>query len=113
MEMFYNATQPTSLVHILFTVTATNEPMADSLYLTNLMNVQYDNTFMETFADNKIVSLKTQEPHITITKTANTTTAQGGDNVTYTIKVQNDGHATAYNVNVLDNFKKNLFSNYA
>nr|WP_245315994.1 isopeptide-forming domain-containing fimbrial protein [Methanobacterium aggregans] len=108
----YNATQPMSLVHILFTVTATNEPMADSLYLTNLMNIQYNNTFMETFADNKIVSLKTQEPHITITKTANTTTAQGGDTVTYTIKVQNDGHATAYNVNVIDNFKNLFFPNY-
>ena len=108
----YNATQPTSLVHILFTVTATDEPMVDSLYLTNLMNINYNNTFLETFADNKIVSLTTQEPHITVTKTANTTTAQGGDSVTYTIKIQNTGHATAYNVNVLDNFKNLFFPSY-
>ena len=108
----YNATQPTSLVHILFTVTATDEPMADSLYLTNLMNINYNNTFMETFADNKIVSLTTQEPHITITKTANKTTAQGGDSVTYTIKIQNNGHATAYKVNVLDNFRNLFYPNY-
>ena len=108
----YNPTQISSIIHILFTVTATNEPLADSLYLTNLLNVNYNNTFMDMYTNNKIVSLTTQEPHIKITKTANPTTAQGGDTVTYTIKIENNGNATAYNVNLADNFRNLFYPNY-
>ncbi len=105
----YNSTQPTSLVHVLFTVTATGDPMADGLYLTNLLNVNYNNTLSQMFSDNQIVSMNTNEPQLTINKTANPNTGrQAGDTVTYTITITNTGHAPAYNVNVTDNLLSSL-----
>ncbi|EKF85388.1 isopeptide-forming domain-containing fimbrial protein, partial [Methanobacterium formicicum] len=99
----YNATQPNATVHILFTITATGDPMADGLWLTNLLNINYENSPGETFCDNRIVSLKTGEPELTINKTATPTTGlQAGDVVTYTITINNTGNAPAYNVIVTD-----------
>jgi|GEM_PF-447852 len=99
----YNATQPNSTVHILFTLTATGDPMADGLWLTNLLNINYENSPGETFCDNRIVSLKTGEPELSINKTATPTTGlQAGDVVTYTITINNSGNAPAYNVMVTD-----------
>ncbi|HMK53776.1 MAG TPA: hypothetical protein VK444_03260, partial [Methanobacteriaceae archaeon] len=100
----YNSTQPNAIAHILFTVTATGDPMVDGLYLTNLLNIDYENSPGEIFTDNKIVSIVTGEPKLTITKTATpTTNLQAGDVVTYTITISNTGHAPAYNVIVKDN----------
>ena len=99
----YNATQPNATVHILFTITATGDPMADGLWLTNLLNINYENSPGETFSDNRIVSLKTGEPELSINKTATPTTGlQAGDVVTYTITINNTGNAPAYNVIVTD-----------
>ncbi|MDY9924548.1 carboxypeptidase regulatory-like domain-containing protein [Methanobacterium sp.] len=99
----YNATQPNATVHILFTLTATGDPMADGLWLTNLLNINYENSPGETFCDNRIVSLKTGEPELSINKTATPTTGlQAGDVVTYTITINNSGNAPAYNVIVTD-----------
>ena len=105
----YNSSQPTSLVNILFTVTATGDPMSNGLYLTNLMNVNYNNTVMQMFTDNQIVSIVTNEPQLNITKTASPNTGkQAGDNVTYTITIKNTGNAPAYNVNITDNLLSSL-----
>ncbi|MDD3753461.1 MAG: carboxypeptidase regulatory-like domain-containing protein, partial [Methanobacterium sp.] len=99
----HNSTQPQSLAHIFFTVTATGDPMADGLYLTNLFNIIYDNNFDESFSDNTIVSIVTGQPALTINKTATpTTNLQAGNEVTYTILISNTGHAPAYNVIVND-----------
>ncbi len=99
----YNATQPNATVHILFTLTATGDPMADGLWLTNLLNINYENSPGEIFCDNRIVSLKTGEPQLTINKTATPTTElQAGDMVTYTLTINNTGNAPAYNVMVTD-----------
>ena len=107
----YNSSQPSGLVHILFTVTATGDPMADGLYMTNLLNVNYNNTFGEMFSDNQIVSMILNEPQLTINKTATPNTGrQAGDVVTYTITIKNTGHAPAYNVIVSDNLISNLGS---
>jgi uncharacterized repeat protein (TIGR01451 family)/fimbrial isopeptide formation D2 family protein len=105
----YNSTQPTSLVNILFSVTATGDPMSNGLYLTNWMNVNYNNTVMQMFTNNQIVSLVTNEPQLTITKTASPNTGrQAGNNVTYTITIKNTGNAPAYNVNITDNLLSSL-----
>ena len=105
----YNSTQPTSLVNILFTVTATGDPMSNGLYLTNLMNVNYNNTCHQMFTNNQIVSIVTNEPQLNITKTASPNTGkQAGDNVTYTITIKNTGNAPAYNVNITDNLLSSL-----
>ncbi len=107
----YNSTQPMSVAHILFTVTATGEPMDDGLYLTNLLNVNYNNSFSQMFTNNQIVSIVTAEPDLTINKTADPNTGrQAGDTVTYTITITNTGHAPSYNVNVTDNLLNNYSS---
>ena len=99
----YNATQPNATVHILFTITATGDPMADGLWLTNLLNINYENSPGEMFCDNRIVSLITGEPELNINKTATPTSdLQAGDVVTYTITINNTGNAPAYNVVVTD-----------
>ncbi len=105
----YNSSQPNSLVNILFTVTATGDPMSNGLYLTNLMNVNYNNTVMQMFTNNQIVSIVTNEPQLNITKTASPNTGQqAGDNVTYSITIKNTGNAPAYNVNITDNLLSSL-----
>ena len=104
----YNSAQLPSYAHILFTVTATGDPMADGLFLTNLMNVNYNNSFSQTYSDNKIVSLVVQEPALNITKTVTPSTGrQAGDSVNYTITITNTGNAPAYNVVVKDNLLAN------
>jgi fimbrial isopeptide formation D2 family protein len=105
----YNSSQPSSLVNILFTVTATGDPMSNGLYLTNWMNVNYNNTVMQMFTNNQIVSIVTNEPQLTITKTASPNTGQqAGGKVTYTITIKNTGNAPAYNVNITDNLLSSL-----
>ncbi|MBP1945818.1 putative repeat protein (TIGR01451 family)/fimbrial isopeptide formation D2 family protein [Methanobacterium petrolearium] len=99
----YNATQPNATVHILFTITATGDPMTDGLWLTNLLNINYENSPGKIFSDNRIVSLITGEPQLNINKTATPTSdLQAGDMVTYTVTIDNTGNAPAYNVVVTD-----------
>lgn len=99
----YNATQPQATVHILFTITATGNPMADGLWLTNLLNINYQNSQGELFSANQIVSLKTGEPQLTIKKTVTPSNGlQAGDVATYAITINNVGNAPAYNVIVTD-----------
>ncbi len=99
---FNNSNQPLSIAHILFTVTATNEPMADGLYLANLVQMKYSNSKEDFATDDSAVLLKTKEPHLNITKTPNPTTGDAGDNITYTITVKNTGHWNAYNITIKD-----------
>lgn len=108
--------------HILFTVTATDEPFADELYLTNQMQITYYNSSCESSTDNKIQQVITQEPKLTITKNVNSTTGSGiiengdligadaGDTITYKIIIENIGHRNAYNVTIKDNLTAKLIN---
>ncbi|MDP2837354.1 MAG: isopeptide-forming domain-containing fimbrial protein [Methanobacteriaceae archaeon] len=115
--------QNVRIAHILFTVNATNNPMADGLYLTNLMNIMYANSPGATFSDNSIISFITQEPALNITKgilnttgagtisplpsilpiNGNLTGADAGDKVTFVITIGNQGSYNAYNTIIKDN----------
>ncbi|NYB51391.1 MAG: DUF11 domain-containing protein, partial [Methanobacteriaceae archaeon] len=99
----FNATQPYSLAQIWFTVTATGDPFADGLYLTNWLNVHYNNTFQEQDSQNIIIKFRINEPMLAIEKNATpTNNLQAGDVVTYTVAITNTGHGIAYNVAVQD-----------
>jgi len=77
--------------------------MADGLFLTNWLNVNWLNSPRQPFSDNKIISIVTGQPQLTITKNAvPTTNLQAGSVVTYTLTIINIGNATAYNVVVYD-----------
>ncbi|MCK9150582.1 DUF11 domain-containing protein [Methanobacterium alcaliphilum] len=109
-------------IHILFTVTATNEPFADSLTLANMMTQWSNNTFGQIAQQSGVVNIITQTPNLVITKGVNSTTGSGtinppstvlpvngnlsgadaGDVVTYIITVENQGSAEAYDVNIRD-----------
>ena len=107
LEFFYgnisNVNQPFSTVNILFTVTATGAPMDDGLYLTNLLYVNYENSPGMMFSNNEVAWIQTGQPSLNITKTATPVSQlQSGDVVTYTILINNTGHAPAYNVVVKD-----------
>ncbi|MDP1553779.1 MAG: hypothetical protein Q8M06_12280, partial [Methanobacteriaceae archaeon] len=110
-------------IHILFTVTATNEPFADSLTLANMMTQLTENTFGQQTELSGVVNILTQEPYLVITKGINSTSGSGtispspstlpvdgnlvgadaGDVVTYVITVENQGSAEAYNVTIAEN----------
>ena len=113
--------QQERIAHILFTVTATDEPFADELYLTNQMQITYYNSPLESFSESKIQQVITQEPKLTIDKRVNSTTGPGtidqkgdligadaGDTITYKIIIENIGHWNAYNVTIKDNLTAKL-----
>ncbi len=57
-----------SKVDILFTVTATNAPFADGLFLTNLVHSDEGTTNNGAIGQNAIVQVKIKEPNVKITK---------------------------------------------
>ncbi|MDI6644595.1 MAG: hypothetical protein QME14_05995, partial [Methanobacteriaceae archaeon] len=117
-----NPDQEQRIAHLLFTVTATNEPMDDELYLTNLAQMKYSNSLGEFSTVNAVEFLQTKEPFLVITKGVYETTGGGvidppntdlpvrgdlngadaGDVVTYQITVENQGSYFAYNVTVTE-----------
>lgn len=99
------SSQQSSIVHILFTVTATGSPMDDALNLANLLNIKYENTENVVFSDNSIVNFVTGQPVLSIEKNATPKKdLEAGSNITYTIIIKNTGNGTAYNIVVKDNF---------
>ncbi len=55
-------------IDILFTVTVSDDPFADGLYLTNQVRVYENNTFGDTSIEDKIIQFRLTEPQLTITK---------------------------------------------
>lgn len=104
-----NLAQPFSLVSILFSLTAQNRPMADALNLANLLTVYYNNNFPTTYSTSEVVNMLVRQPALKKpTKTVNPTAGDAGDDVTYTITLENDGGANAYNVHISDVFPLEL-----
>ena len=99
---FNNPDQNPTVLHLLFTVTAQNQPMDPNLYLTNLVQMIYKNSVETMYPLDGVAFLQTKEPKLEITKTANPIIGDAGDPITYTITVKNVGNWKAYNVNVRD-----------
>lgn len=99
-----------------------DEPFADNLFLTNLFRAGYANTPDMSFTANVGIFLNVRAPDLVITKgvsatngsgtispapsvlpvNGNLTGADAGDQVTYTLTVENRGGAPAYDVTVTD-----------
>ena len=106
-----NLNQPFSLVSILFSLTAQNRPMADALNLANLVTVYYNNNFPTIYSTSEVVNMLVRQPALKKPiKNVNPNTADAGDDVSYTITVENDGGANAYNVNISDVFPVELIN---
>ena len=105
------------VAHILFTVTGTDEPMADGLFLANLAAKTCTDSLGNPHAAAAVDHIVTQEPHLTITKGVSTTDGAGTieppvsdpvdsdlqgadarDKVTFVVTVENDGSWPAYDV---------------
>ena len=63
-----NPANTTQVIDILFTVTATSEPFADALFLTNQVREQDRNTFLVTETADSIVQVQVFEPVLRIRK---------------------------------------------
>lgn len=118
------------VIHILFTVTAQSNPMADSLFLANLVNMTYHNSLIEFSAQAALTHIVTQEPALVIHKgvystdgdgtispspttqpvTGDLTGANGGDTVTYIFTVENQGSWPADNISVTEDEPSGLMS---
>ena len=110
------------VAHVLFTLTATDEPMADALYLANLALQQSQNSLGEPQVAQSVDYLVTREPLLTITKGIAATSGGGtidplpivlpvdgdldgadaADTVAYVITVVNEGGWAAYNVTIAE-----------
>lgn len=119
---FDNAANTELIAHILFTVTATDEPMSDELYLTNLINLSCQKSTGELRAQDALIMLITMEPRLVITKGISATSGGGnispppatlpvdgdlagadaGDTVTYVITMENQGSWPAYDVTLTE-----------
>jgi len=118
------------VIHILFTVTAQSNPMADALFLANLVNMTYHNSMLDSAAQASLTHIVTQEPRLVISKgvfstdgggtinpspaiqpvTGDLTGANGGDMVTYVITVENQGSWPADNITVTEDVPVGLMS---
>jgi len=115
-----NTTQRGTVLDILFTVTATNEPMADSLTLANIGGTKYKNAAQVDFGTADLIDVVTQQPFVKLEKTIIATSNNQGqtlpaqsldkvdanDMVTYRIHLENTGHGIAYDVNLTDRFEQ-------
>lgn len=109
-----------AVIDLLFTVTATNEPMADGLSLANIAISQHKSASGEVLIEGGLINVVTQQPLVDINKTIIATTNNQGqsfptvsldkvdanDTITYKVHLENTGHATAYDVNITDRFEQ-------
>jgi len=108
------------VAHILFTVTSTDEPMADGLFLANLAVKGCTDSLGNPHPAAAVDHIITEQPHVTITKGISATDGAGTidplpsvlpvdgdlegadaqDAVTYVVTVENDGSWPAHNLTV-------------
>ena len=122
-----NSTHRATVLDLIFTVTATNEPMADALTLANIGGTKYKNSAGQDLGTAGLITVITQEPKIeaehfkSIISSTNTNSSlitapvdfdsamdkvDANDTITYQIHLENTGHATAYDINVSDRFEQ-------
>ena len=104
-------------LEILFTVTATNNPMGDGLKLVNVLFSDNGNSNGETIVNtvNSIIDFITDQPEITVIKTDSSvvsgaaavaadgfTNADAGDVLKFSVSMQNTGNFNAYDVQLSD-----------
>jgi len=113
-------------IDILFTVTATNAPMANDLNLANIATTQYKSASGSAQGSNGIIGIITQEPEVEITKSILSSSnpnssivpastgfesmmdqVDANDTITYQIHLENSGAGVAYDINVTDRFSQN------
>lgn len=125
-ELDNNTTRP-STMDLLFTLTATNDPMGDQLNLANLAILSYKNSQGEVLTASSVVNITTYQPEIeaehlkTIVSSSNSNShnltppdgyddamnnVDANDTITYQIHLVNTGHADAYDINVSDRFEQ-------
>ena len=123
---FDSTDQTVRTIDLLFTVTTSAQPIANKLYLTNLVQSSQGTTNAADQQADAIIQITLKEPELDITKgvsdstndTAKSTisppattlpvngdiaSSDGGDKVTFTITVENVGAAEAHEVTVTDN----------
>jgi len=118
-----NVTKASKLV-LLFTVKATDAPLADQLVLANLGILDYNGT-TEPFSGSDIIPIITLQPVLNIDKNITETSNErgqllpaktldkvdAGDVITFRISIGNTGHAAAYDVNVTDTLNRPALEN--
>jgi uncharacterized repeat protein (TIGR01451 family)/fimbrial isopeptide formation D2 family protein len=116
-----NENNQNAILDLLFTVTATTEPMADNLDLVNIAVSEYKNAAGVAKGSSGFISLITKEPSLDFNKTiissSNSNAAfvppptgydsamenvDAGDRITYKIHLENIGHGSAYDINLTD-----------
>ncbi len=92
------------VIEVLVSAEVSNDPFADNLTLSNLMQAETDNTPVDNSAALSTQSLLVRSPSLDITKTVTSTASglQPTDSVTYDIVVSNLSTAEAYDVIVSD-----------
>ena len=119
-----------SIVDILFTLRATDAPLADSLELTNLATSSFKNSAGKTITDSGVVQVVTQEPELIISKRITNSTnpfsiinnnpsggfnsalekADAGDIVSYEVSLSNNGSFSAFDISLRDDFGQKDFN---
>ncbi len=87
---------------VISTVISDPTTQASGDILSNLMKVRYANTGSGVFQLRDLADADYVEPELTLTKSANPTTVNGGDVVDYTVTVPNTGGLAASAVSVRD-----------
>lgn len=119
---FHEVNAVSRVAHVLFTLTATDEPMANELYLANLAFKQCENSEGSPHAAVSVDYIVTQQPFLTITKGIADTDGGGtidpdpavlpvdgdlydadaDDTVTFVITVENKGGWPAHDVTITE-----------
>jgi len=114
-----------AVVDLLFTVTATHKPMADGLSLANIALSRHRSASDMVFIEGGLVNVVSAEPFVEINKgivsssnpnsspvsppkdyTSVMDNVDANDTITYVIHLKNNGHATAYDINITDRMSR-------
>ena len=115
------------IIDLLFTVTASHRPMADSLALANIATTSFKDAAGDTSGSGGIINVVTMEPSLEMNKTIVATSnpasslvpapagferalenVDANDTITFAIRLKNTGRASAYNIGVKDTLPSGL-----
>ncbi|NKC00023.1 MAG: DUF11 domain-containing protein [Pseudomonadales bacterium] len=100
------------VIEVDVVMTVSDEPFADGLVLSNVLQAITDNSVVDGGSGLNIANLTLQQPSLSVAKTATSADAglEAGDSVSFNIVVTNDGSAEAYDVVVTDTLPTDLTS---